>query len=81
MKRKISGEEIFSCASGAIAVAQTSGGYILEYSTDGINFTQLKKGDEVVEVPANEDLFIANAIVGTYFRLKNNTDENVLVLC
>jgi len=81
MKKTINREEAFSCASGAIAVGHTTAGYTLQYSTDGVNFTDFKVNGVVKPIPADEDLFIPHAIVGTFWKLKNNADTGVVVLC
>lgn len=75
MKKEITGEEAFSCASGAIAIPATSNGYTINYSADGVTWTEYEE-----EVPADENCFIMNAIVGTFFKLVGNTDT-INIIC
>lgn len=64
---KIQGEKPFSIQSNSFGVSPSNQSYILQYSVDGINYTDYEK-----EVPANENLIVNGISKELFFRLKNN---------
>lgn len=67
---KITGEEEFSVLSHSFGVSQSESGYTLNYSSDGLSWTQYGEA-----TPANEDLFVNGVPYGSYFKLVGNTSE------
>lgn len=67
MKVKITGEQPFQINCHSFAVSPSAEGYTLQYSADGVNYTDW---DEAT--PANENLFVINVPKFTYYKLKGN---------
>lgn len=79
MQIKVNGETPFKVMKNTFTVSKTSSGYTLEWCTfnsENDNDWQAYPQD----VPADEGLICNGATPFTYFRLKNNADENVLVI-
>lgn len=72
MKGVIHLEQPFKVINSNFAIAGTSAGYVLQYSTDKVNWSSWEE-----EVPANEELIVNGAKEYMWFRLSGNVDENV----
>ena len=74
MIKMITGEEPFQTINGNFSVSPSNEGYTLEYSTDGVSFTDW---DE--PVPANEVLIVTDVpLIPIFWKLKgNNSIVNV----
>ena len=75
MKVMISGEEAFRSQRESFGVAATSNGYTLSYSADKETWTDYEDA-----TPANENLIVNGVPTYMWFKLKNNQDEDVVVL-
>lgn len=71
---KIKLEESFGVPTTAFAIGATTGGYTLQFSVDNENWTNANTATS-----ANETHIINGCPKNLYWRLKDNTDENVLV--
>lgn len=69
-KFKITGEEAFSVLSHSFGVSQSNESYVLNYSSNGIDWTAWSE-----ETPALEDLFVSGVPYGSYFKLVGNASE------
>lgn len=67
---KITGEQPFQVLAHSFAVSSSEDGYTLEYSANGVDYTEW---DEAT--PANETLVVNGIAKMMYFRLKGNTSE------
>lgn len=74
-KIKVSGETPFQVATSRFCIGQTSEGYTLNYSTDGVNWTAWTDG-----TLAEVDQVVVDAPQGLYFKLAGNVDDNVPVV-
>lgn len=70
----IVGEEPFQVLSHSFTVSPSESGYTLQYSADGISYTDYEKA-----TPAGEVLIVNGVARGQYIRLKGNT-SNVSVM-
>lgn len=71
---KINGEQPFQLSSAhSFSVSPSSEGYTLQYSADGISYTDW---DEAT--PANETLFVINVPKNTYYKLSGNGSQVVV---
>lgn len=70
---KISGEEQFQVLAHSFAVSPSSEGYTLQYSADGISFS-----DWPQSTPANDTLVVNGVARLMYFRLKGNGSDVVI---
>lgn len=64
----IVGEAPFQVLSHSLGISPSESGYVLNYSADGISFTEW---DEAT--PANENCMVLNFPKGMYFKLVGNT--------
>lgn len=71
---KVSGETAFQVLSHSFSVSQSESGYTLNYSGDGVNWTEY---DEAT--PANEDLIVNGIAFGQYIKLAGNTSEVTII--
>lgn len=60
-------EDDFRIWGGAFAIAPTTSGYTLKFSTDGVNYTDKRS------VAANESVAVTDCVPGTYYKLVGNT--------
>lgn len=67
---KVIGENPFSIPARAFAVSAAQNPYTIQYSADGVSFSDYDK-----EVPANEVAFVLEAPNNCTFRCKGNTGE------
>lgn len=74
MKIKVNGDDAFQVLAHSFGVSPSSNGYTLEYSADGIDYTDW---DEAT--PANENLFVINVPKFSYFKLKGNNGEVTVI--
>lgn len=75
MKIKIKGEQPWQVIGAhSFGVSPSSESYILQYSCDGINYT-----DWGESVPANENLFVINVPKYSYYKLKNNNSDVIII--
>ena len=70
---KINGEQPFQILAHSFAVSHAETPYTLEYSADGLNYTEWEEA-----TPAFETLFVVDIPKSTYFRLKGNTGNVVI---
>jgi len=70
----ISGEQPFQVGAPLFAIGPSDSGYTLNYSADGVNFTPW---DEATL--AEKTQVVANAALGMYFKLVDNTTENIAI--
>ena len=70
----ISGEQPFQVGASRFCIGQTADGYTLHYSADGVHWTAW----EAVTL-ADTDQVVVNAAAGMYFKLVDNTSDNVLI--
>jgi hypothetical protein len=69
----ITGEKPFQVLAHSFSVSPSAQGYTLQYSADGINYTDYEEA-----TPANETLIVNGIAKGMYFRLKGNSSEVVI---
>ena len=74
MVLKIQGENAFQVLSHSFSVSPSNEGYTLQYSADGINWTDY---DE--PVPANETLVVNDCAFGQYIKLSGNNSEVTVI--
>lgn len=67
---KIQGEKPFSIQSNAFGVSPSNEEYTLQYSVDGVNYTDYKD-----KVPAGENLVVCGVSKELFFRLKDNNSD------
>ena len=67
-------ETPFVVPAERFCIGQTSSGYTLQYSADGVNYTSW---DEPCD--ANKDVIVTNAVPGIYMKLSGNVDDKVTV--
>ena len=68
MIKQIVGEQPFQIINNGFSVSPSSEDYILQYSSNGIDYTDWNE-----EVPAGETLVVTGLpLLPMYFRLKNN---------
>ena len=68
---KIKGEKPFQVTSAhSFAVSPSNEGYTLQYSADGISYTDW---DEAT--PSGENLFVINVPKNTYYKLSGNASD------
>ena len=70
----ITGEEVFQMDATRFCIGASESGYTLNYSADGVTFTQWEVG-----TPIGENLVVAEAVPGMYFFLEDNTGEVLVV--
>lgn len=75
-KISVSGEQSWRAQRNQFAISPTSGGYTIEYSANGSDWT----ADTDAVVPANENLVYLGAMTYGWYRMKNNQDNNVEIL-
>ena len=73
-KIKISGEQAFQVEASIFAIGPSESGYTLNYSADGVNYIPW----DDATLPEKTQV-VANAALGMYFKLVDNTSENVTV--
>lgn len=73
-KMLVNKEEKFSIATTAFSIGTSSSGYEVEFSLDGVNWTTCEK-----QTPPNECTIVNGCSKNLYWRLKGNTDNNVLI--
>ena len=71
---QIQGEKPFQVLAHSFSVSPSSEGYTLQYSADGINWT-----DYETAVPADETLVVNDCAFGQYIKLSGN-NSNVTVI-
>lgn len=74
MKIKVNGEDAFQVLAHSFGVSPSTEGYTLQYSADGINYTDW---DEAT--PANENLFVINIPKFSFFKLDGNASDVIIV--
>lgn len=75
MRIKITGEEPFQIPSAhSMGVSPSNEGYTLQYSVDGINYTDWEEA-----TPANENLFVIGFPKYTFFKLDGNSSDVIIV--
>lgn len=68
MIKIIDGEQPFQLLNNGFSVSPSNEGYILQYSSNGTDYTDWEE-----EVPANENLVVTGLpLLPLYFRLKHN---------
>ena len=70
MTIKLSGETPVQIEAHSFIVSQSTSGYTLNYSGDGVHWTAYSES-----VPANEDCIVNGIAWGTYIKLAGNTGE------
>lgn len=73
-KKTISGQAAFQVPTSRFCIGQSSSGYTLNFSVDGVNWTAWTEG-----TLANTDQVVSNACPGMFFKLSGNTDTSVLI--
>lgn len=73
MTTKVSQEQGFQVLATNFSIGPTTNGYTLQVSADGRNFSDL------FSVDANTTRMVTSVASGSYYRLKNNTDDNVVI--
>lgn len=73
MITKISQEQPFQVLTNSFSISPSSSGYDLEISADGKNYTKL------FTVAANTTRLVTGVAANSYYRLKGNTDDEVVV--
>lgn len=71
---KVSGDMPTQIKAHSCAIAQTTNGYTLQVSVDGVNYDSWSAA-----TPANEIAVINGLAYDSYIRLSGNTDEDVLI--
>lgn len=71
---QIQGEKPFQVLAHSFSVSPSSEGYTLQYSADGINWTDY---DE--PVPADETLVVNDCAFGQYIKLSGNNSEVTVI--
>ena len=66
----VSGENAFQVLSHSFSVSPSNEGYVLQYSADGINWTDYEE-----EVPADETLIVNGCAGGPYIKLSGNASD------
>lgn len=74
MRIKVNGEDAFQVLAHSFGVSPSSEGYTLQYSADGINYTDWEEA-----TPANENLFVINVPKYTFFKLDGNSSDVIIV--
>lgn len=75
MRLKIKGEEPFQVpAAHSCGISPSSEGYTLQYSCDGVNYTDWEEA-----TPANENAFIINFPKYAFFKLKGNNSDVIVI--
>lgn len=74
MRIKVNGEDAFQVLAHSFGVSPSSEGYTLQYSADGITYTDWEE-----ETPANENLFVINVPKYTFFKLDGNSSDVIIV--
>lgn len=67
---KIQGEQKFSVPENSFSVSPSAEGYTLEYSADGVDFTEYTEA-----TPADEVLIVYGVSKHMTFKLKGNESE------
>lgn len=75
MQITVTGENKFKAQKNQFMVGQTEGGYTLQYSADGENWT-----DYPEDIPASEDLIVNGAMQYGWYRLSGNEGEVKIIL-
>lgn len=71
---QISGEKPFQVLAHSFSVSPSSEGYTLQYSADGINWTDYEEA-----VPADENLIVNDCAFGQYIKLSGNNSEVTVI--
>ena len=74
MRIKVNGEDAFQVLAHSFGVSPSSEGYTLQYSADGINYT-----DWAEATPANENLFVINVPKFSFFKLDGNSSDVTVI--
>lgn len=74
MRIKVNGEDAFQVLAHSFGVSPSSEGYTLQYSADGITYTDWEEA-----TPANENLFVINVPKYTFFKLDGNSSDVIIV--
>lgn len=69
----ITGEQPFQVLAHSFALSPSAAGYTLQYSADGVNFSDWEEA-----TPANETLVVNNIAKGMFFRLDGNASKIVI---
>lgn len=69
-KIKVNSENAFQVLAHSFSVSPSQSGYILQYSTNGVDFTSYEEA-----TPSNENLIVNGIAKGMYFKLKNNVGD------
>lgn len=70
MEFTIKGENTFKIPSNSFAISPSDQTYTLNYSADGINFTEWEDS-----TPSGENLVVTDAPLGLIFKLVGNNSE------
>lgn len=79
---KIELDPTFQVLSHSFSVSPSQNSYVLQYSADGLNWTDYAVDGESVEIPADEVLICNGCAFGQYIHLDGYTpydDEGSLV--
>lgn len=71
---RINKDEKFGVPTNYFGIGATTGGYTLEFSADGENWTSIEK-----DTPANEVHIVSGCPKNMFWRLRGNTEDNVLI--
>lgn len=71
---QIQGERPFQVLAHSFSVSPSSEGYTLQYSADGINWTDYEEA-----VPADENLIVNDCAFGQYIKLSGNNSEVTVI--
>lgn len=75
MRLKITGEQPFQIPGAhSMGVSPSREGYTLQYSADGIDYTDWEEA-----TPADENLFVINFPKFAFFKLKGNNGEVTVI--
>lgn len=73
-KFKVNGEAPFQVLSHSFGISESNEGYTLNYSADGIDWTEWSEG-----TPANETCYVNFIPYGAYFKLAGNNSEVTII--
>lgn len=79
MQIRVNGETPFKVMKDTFTVSKTTGGYTLQWCTFNSQADEDWQSYDK-DVPANDSLICNGVTPYTFFRLKNNTNQDVLVI-
>lgn len=74
MKIKVNADDAFQVLAHSFGVSPSAEGYTLQYSADGIDYTDWEEA-----TPADENLFVINVPKYSYFKLDGNQSEVTVI--